>query len=49
VLRSTDAAVPGEQLLAVWSNRRQAERALDSLITDRLVAVGDHQRYALPG
>jgi A/G-specific adenine glycosylase len=49
VLRSTDAAVPGEQLLAVWSDRRQAERALDSLITDRLVAVGDHQRYALPG
>ncbi len=49
VLRSADDPVFEEELLAVWPDRRQAERALDSLITDGLFAVLDQRRYALPG
>jgi A/G-specific adenine glycosylase len=49
VLRSADDAVPGEDVLAAWSDRRQAERALDSLLSDGLIAQVDDSRLSLPG
>lgn len=48
VLRSAESAVQAEDVLAVWPDRRQAERALASLLTDGLVSIDDQQRYALP-
>ena len=49
VLRSSDDAVPAEEVLAAWPDPVQRERALVSLITDRLVVrIGD-DHYALPG
>jgi A/G-specific adenine glycosylase len=48
VLRSSDQPVPGEELRSVWPDPVQRERALDSLITDRLVHGVDEDRYALP-
>lgn len=49
VLRSSDVAVPGDEVRAAWPDPVQRERALTSLITDRLVVrIGD-DRYGLPG
>ncbi|GAB3920999.1 adenine glycosylase [Microlunatus endophyticus] len=48
VLRSSDDAVPAEELDTAWPDRAQRERALASLITDRLVVAVGPDRYALP-
>jgi A/G-specific adenine glycosylase len=48
VLRSSDVAVPGDELLAVWRDPAQARRAIDTLTADGLmISVGD-DAYALP-
>jgi A/G-specific adenine glycosylase len=46
--RSTDDPVGGEELLARWPDRRQAERARDSLLSDGLLTTIGEDRYALP-
>ncbi len=48
VLRDADGSVPRARLEAVWADAAQRERALASLLDDRLV-VQEGQRYALPG
>ncbi len=47
VLRDADGSVPRARLEAVWADVPQRERALASLLDDRLV-VQEGQRYALP-
>lgn len=49
VLRSADVPVPTEEIHAAWSDVAQRERALASLITDRLVVRSGDDHYALPG
>ncbi|WP_231920262.1 HhH-GPD family protein [Microlunatus soli] len=49
ILRSSDDAVGAEDLLQHWPDRRQAERARDSLLADGLMIVAGDDRYALPG
>lgn len=49
VLRSSDVPVPGDELRAAWPDPVQRERALASLITDRLVARHGDDQYGLPG
>lgn len=49
VLRASDDPIPREDLYAVWPERAQAERALDSLITDGLARPLDPDHIVLPG
>jgi A/G-specific adenine glycosylase len=48
VLRSNDEPVPAEELHQAWPEVAQRERALQSLIIDRLVVPLSGDRYALP-
>ena len=48
VLRSSDVPVDDEELLDAWPDRRQAERARDSLIIDGLM-IKRRAGYSLPG
>lgn len=48
VLRDAPGAVPKARLDAVWENAEQRERALASLVEDRLAAVDADGRYRLP-
>ena len=48
VLRSSDEPVPAEELRPAWPEAGQRERALASLITDRLVVPLPDDRYGLP-
>lgn len=48
VLRSHDNPVDAEELLAAWPDRRQAERARESLVADGLMIITAADRYALP-
>lgn len=47
-LREADAAIPTADLIALWEDRDQAERALRTLRRDRLV-VEEDGTYSLPG
>lgn len=47
-LRSSDEPVAVEEVLAEWEPRPQAERALDSLLSDGLVVRDTSTRIALP-
>jgi A/G-specific adenine glycosylase len=49
VLRSSDIPVPGEELLAAWPDRAQAERAVGTLTADGLMIRVGVDSYALPG
>jgi A/G-specific adenine glycosylase len=49
VLREADDPVPGPRLDAVWPDRVQGRRALDSLVADGLVDPRPDGRFALPG
>jgi len=48
VLRAADGPVPAEALDIGWPDRRQLERARDSLITDGLIDPLPDGRYSLP-
>ncbi|MFX4273880.1 A/G-specific adenine glycosylase [Propionibacteriaceae bacterium Y1685] len=47
-LRDADQALPVEEVLAVWPDRRQAEHALASLINDGLMITEGEESVALP-
>jgi A/G-specific adenine glycosylase len=49
VLRADPAPVPKHALDLAWTDATQRERALDSLVADRLVDPLPDGRYALPG
>lgn len=48
VLRSSDVPVPADELRQAWPDPVQRERALDSLISDRLVVSISADHYGLP-
>ncbi len=48
LLRDSTEPVPKSVLDAAWPDNDQRERALDSLLSDGLVEIGDHDSYRLP-
>jgi A/G-specific adenine glycosylase len=49
VLRESDRPVPAEELVTVWDDGRQRDRALDSLVADGLVEPIGNDMFGLPG